>query len=284
MSAQIIVDSACDLPKGIIDKYNIKVLPFNLHIDDRSYKDGRDIQVNEVYEFIKKGIYLKISQVSPVDIKDTFVEYAQKGLNCIYISFSSKMSSTCQTARIIAEKVQEKYSDTEIKVVDSKAGSIATGIMAYRAALLLEKGFETVAVLDKIRLWAEHIEHLFILDSLKALQIGGRISKSTSIIGDVLRIKPLLYVDDGEIKLLKKVRGSKRAVNLLFRYFKEKSFDIKNQLIGIVHADDLERANYLKDRIIEIGGKVFCVEQISSVLGAHLGIGGLGIFFLNKDD
>ncbi|HLV10238.1 MAG TPA: DegV family protein [Halanaerobiales bacterium] len=209
MSAQIIVDSACDLPKGIIDKYNIKVLPFNLHIDDRSYKDGRDIQVNEVYEFIKKGIYPKTSQVSPVDIKDTFVEYAQKGLNCIYISFSSKMSSTCQTARIIAEKVQEKYSDTEIKVVDSKAGSIATGIMAYRAALLLEKGFETVAVLDKIRLWAEHIEHLFILDSLKALQIGGRISKSTSIIGDVLRIKPLLYVDDGEIKLLKKFAAQK---------------------------------------------------------------------------
>src|SRR5690554_5340936 len=169
MSAQIIVDSACDLPKGIIDKYNIKVLPFNLHIDDRSYKDGRDIQVNEVYEYIKKGIYPKTSQVSPVDIKDAFEEYACKGFDCIYISFSSKMSSTSQTARVIAEKVQEKYSDIAIRVVDSKAGSLATGIIPYRAATLLEKGSETAFVLEKIRKWVEHIEHLFILDSLNAL-------------------------------------------------------------------------------------------------------------------
>ncbi|HLV10406.1 MAG TPA: DegV family protein, partial [Halanaerobiales bacterium] len=92
------------------------------------------------------------------------------------------------------------------------------------------------------------------------------------------------HIVDGEIELLKKVRGSKKAINTLVSYFKKRSYDIKNQFIGIAHADDMEKANYLKDKIKEMGGKVFCIEQISSGVGAHIGIGGLGLFFLNRDD
>src|SRR5690554_3005423 len=284
MSIQIIIDSTCDLPQEILKKYSIRMLPFNVHIGDKTYKDRVNIKVEEVYKHIREGIYPKTSQVSPGDIRDAFVEYAKKGIDCIYISISSKLSGAYQTARVIAEKVQQKYSDSLIRVVDSKGGSVGAGIIAYKAAMLIEKGCKLNFVVDKVKSFAEHIEHLLVVDDLKCLQRGGRVSKSSSFICDVLNIKPLLHIVDGEIELLKKVRGSKKAINTLVSYFKKRSCDIKNQLIGIAHADDMEKANYLKDKIKEMGGKVFCIEQISSGVGAHIGIGGLGLFFLNRDD
>ncbi|ACL69195.1 DegV family protein [Halothermothrix orenii] len=282
MSTKIIVDSACDLPDEILDKYEIEVLPFNIHIDNQCYKDGIDIEVEELYAAMKEGKVPKTSQVSPEDFKRAFSRNAEAGNDCIYISFSAKLSGANQTGQLVAKEIRDKYKDVNIDIVDSKAGSVATGIIAYKAALLLEKGVSREKVIEKIKYWADHIEHIFMLDDLKPLVRGGRISKTKFFVGNILNIKPILCVKNGKIELLKKVRGTGRAISKMINYVKEKSYDLTEQLIGIAHADDLVQAEVLKEKIEELGGKIFCVEKIGSVLGVHLGIGGIGVFFLNE--
>lgn len=282
MRAKIIVDSACDLPEHIRDEYDIKVLPFNIHLDNKTYLDGRDIGVGQVYNALRDEKTPTTSQVSPEIFKKIFTQNAKKGYDSIYISFSKKMSGAFQTGKLIAREIAANYPEIKIEVIDSRAGSVATGIIAYKAAHLLSKGNPIDKVVKEIKDWAEHIEHLFILDDLATLERGGRITKTKSFIGNILNIKPILHVVDGRIELLEKVRGSKRAVNRLISLFEEKNYNLKEQLIGIAHADDSEKAKKLKAKIEDLGGEIFSTEMISSVLGAHLGIGGLGLFFLNK--
>ncbi len=282
MATKIIVDSACDLPEEILEKYNIELLPFNINIDGESYKDGIDIEIDELYAALRESKIPKTSQVSPEDFKNVLKKNAELGNDCIYISFSAKMSGAFKTAKLVAEQVEDKYNDIKIDVLDSKAGSVATGIIAYKAAILLENGVEKEKVIEKIKFWADHIEHIFMLANLKTLERGGRISKTKSFIGNILNIKPILHVNDGKIELLQKARGTKKAINKMINFLKNKSYDITEQLIGIAHADDLDHAEVLKEKIEDLGGEIFCIEKIGSVLGAHLGIGGIGIFFLNE--
>ncbi|HKL75981.1 MAG TPA: DegV family protein [Halanaerobiales bacterium] len=284
MGIKIIVDSACDLPKKILKEYDIEILPFNIHIGDESYKDGIDIQVDQVYQSIRDKNFPKTSQISPEDIKKVFVKNAKAGYDSIYISFSSKMSGAYQLAKLVARDVEEKYKECKIDVLDSKAGSVATGIIAYKAAILADEGKDRKEIIKKVKFFANHIQHVFMLDNLKALMRGGRISKTKSFIGNILKIKPILHVNDGEIELLQKVRGSKKAINKMIDFLKNKSYDLSEQLIGVAHADDLKQAELLKEKIEEIGGNIFCIEKIGSVLGVHLGIGGIGIFFLDKKE
>ena len=283
MAIKIIVDSACDLSEEIVDKYNIEILPFNIHIADKSYKDGHDIKIKELYSALEDGKIAKTSQVSPKIFKKTFVKNSKEGNDSIYISFSKKMSGAYKTGKLIAKDVEKEYPNCSIEVVDSKSGSVATGLIAYKAALLLKKGKSQKEVVQKIKYWADHIEHIFMLDDLKTLERGGRISKTKSFIGNMLNIKPLLLVNNGKIELFKKSRGSKRAINKMVKYLKKNSYNLSEQIIGVAHADDLEKAEFLKKKIEELGGNVFCTEMIGSVLGAHLGIGGIGIFFLNDN-
>ena len=282
MSTKIIVDSACDLPQYIMNKYDIIELPFNIHIDNTSYLDGISIETKDVYSALKKNKSPKTSQVNPQSFRKIFTEYAEQGYDIIYISFSSEMSSAYQTGKLMAEDVKKQYPEVEIDVIDGKSGSVGTGIIVYKAAQLLAEGWNRLEVIKRINFWVEHIEHFFILDNLKTLQRGGRISKTKSFIGNVLNIKPVLQVKDGKIELFKKVRGTKRALNALVKLLQEKSFNLKDQIIGIAHADDLKNAEKLKEKIQNMGGEIFCMELISSVLGAHLGIGGIGVFFLNE--
>ncbi|MFW5787852.1 MAG: DegV family protein, partial [Halanaerobiales bacterium] len=180
------------------------------------------------------------------------------------------------------EKIKNEFENIKIKIIDSRAGSGATGLIVYKAAQLLSDNIPLEKVVKAVKFWAEHIEHLFILDDLKQLQKGGRISKTKSFIGNILNIKPILHVKEGKIELLQKSRGTKKAINELIKLFKQKSYNIKEQLIAVTHADDLNKAQILKKKIEDLGGEVFFTEMIGGVLGTHLGIRGVGIFFFNK--
>lgn len=282
MNTKIFVDSACDLPNEIIKKYNVEVLPFNIHINNDKYLDGIEIDTSDVYQAIREDKSLSTSQVAPHIFEKAFRKEAEKGNDCIYISFSSQMSGAYQTGKMMAEKIKNEFENIKIKIIDSRAGSGATGLIVYKAAQLLSDNIPLEKVVKAVKFWAEHIEHLFILDDLKQLQKGGRISKTKSFIGNILNIKPILHVKEGKIELLQKSRGTKKAINELIKLFKQKSYNIKEQLIAVTHADDLNKAQILKKKIEDLGGEVFFTEMIGGVLGTHLGIRGVGIFFFNK--
>lgn len=282
MKTCIIADSASDLPAEIIADYQIEVLPFTLHLNGQAYLDGVTITTEQLYQLMRAGQTPKTSQVNPLIIKDSFLQHAQKGEACIYLSFSAAMSGTYQTSLLVAREVKAVYPDFDIEIIDSKGGSLATGLVVYQAARLAQNGKSKAEIVRFIKNQISHMEHIFTVDNLESLFQGGRVSRTAAIIGNILNIKPVLHVVDGSILLLQKVRGKKRALEKLIEVMESKCLKTKDQIIGITHADDLETAMNIKTIIQErFGFNQFVVNLIGSVLGAHIGIGGVGLFFSN---
>src|SRR5690554_824447 len=121
---QIITDSACDLPLDIVDKLNIDVLPFLIHLDDAEYVDGRTIHPEQIYEAIRDGKQPRTSQVPADSLWETFSNYAEKGISCLYLAFSSQLSGTCSTAKLIAKEVKKRYPKFKITICDTQSGSL----------------------------------------------------------------------------------------------------------------------------------------------------------------
>lgn len=283
---KLLIDSTCDLPDELIEKYDLKILPLRVSIEDNEYLDKETIQVEEVYSAMRKGVVPKTSQPNPKDIYDAFSEFCLKGQDFIYLSFSSALSGTCQLAESILEELKEKYPKRNMKVIDTKSGSTAIGLIVLYILKLLEKGEQSFDfVVKKVQDLINSIEHVFTITDLNWLIKGGRIGKAQGAIGSILNIKPILQVNNGIMEVVKKVRGRKKALSTLVDILGEKTRNCKDQIIGVSHADDLETAEELISMIKKkLGFKDFIVNKIGSVLGSHLGIGGVGIFFFSEVD
>ncbi|MDT8716943.1 DegV family protein [Clostridium sp. 19966] len=280
---KIMVDSTCDLPEELLKKYDIKIFPLRVLIENKEYIDKVDIQVDEVYKAMRKGILPKTSQPNPKDIYNMFNEYCAKGEDFIFIAFSSVMSGTYQLAEAIMKEFKERYPHINMTVIDSQGGSTATGLIARNAAILAEQPGQTFENLVKnIEAMVESIEHVFTISDLNWMIKGGRISRAQGIIGNMMDIKPILDVNNGYMEVIKKVRGRKKALNTVVDILEQRTAGLTDQIIGISHADDLETAEELIKLIkSRVGCSNFIVNKIGSVLGSHLGIGGVGIFFFN---
>jgi DegV family protein with EDD domain len=171
-----------------------------------------------------------------------------------------------------------------MEVIDSKSGSVATGLIAlYTAELSKEFNQSFEQLVNKVNQLVNHVEHVFCIADLSWLIKGGRISKVEGVIGNILDIKPILHVNDGALEVIKKVRGRKKSLNTILNILEERTRNMKGQIIGVSHADDIETANMLIEMIKKrLGSKDFIVTAIGSVLGSHLGIGGVGVFFFNE--
>jgi len=280
---KIIIDSTTDLPEDVIKAYDMDILPLRVFLEDKEYLDKAEISVEEVYDAMKKGIYPKTSLPTPKNIHEIFKKYASKEINFIYYSFSSRLSGTYQAAHMILEDLRKEFPHVKMAILDTKAGSIASGLIALQGAKMATLGSKFEDIIEASKEHIKNIEHIFTLNDLSWLLKGGRIKKSSAIIGNALSIKPILDVQDGEIKVIKKVRGRKNALDTLVDIVCERIKDFPNQIIGIAHADDLDVALKLKNMLIErIGHDNIFIEKIGSVLGVHLGIGGVGVFFFNK--
>lgn len=282
---KIIIDSTTDLPKELIEKYNIDILPLRVLIDDKEYTDKETIYVEEVYDAMKNGICPKTSLPNPKKTYELFRKYASHGVDFIFYSFSSKLSSTFQNTFLIIEELKKEFPKVKMAAVDTMAGSIGSGLIALQGAKLAEIGTSFENILKISRDCIKHIEHIFTINDLNWLLKGGRIKKTSAVIGSALNIKPILDVEEGEMKVIKKIRGRKKALETVVKIVEERIKNFPNQIIGIAHADDFQTALEIKDMLIERLGynKNIIIEKIGSVLGSHLGIGGVGVFFFNKE-
>jgi DegV family protein with EDD domain len=280
---KIIVDSTCDLPEEFTKKYDIKSLPLKVYLGGKEYLDKVTIKVDEVYDAMRKGIMPKTSQPSPMDIYNLFQDYCKQGYNFIYLAFSSAMSSTHQLATTIVNELKDKYTQNEMAVIDSKSGSTATGLIALQAAKLAEAGYGFETITRQLKQLIEHVEHVFTIADLNWIIKGGRISRSQGLLGNILNIKPILHVNNGMMEVINKVRGRKKAINTVVEILAERIRNFPDQIIGVSHADDSEIALEFVDAVErKLGKKTIMINKIGSVLGSHLGIGGVGVFFFNK--
>lgn len=284
MKIKILADSACDLTDKYYNENNIQMVPLTVHLHDKDFKDGIEISPKNVYDAMRDGAHTKTSQVTPQVFKDTFAPYATStDETLIYLAFSSELSGTYQTAKMIEQEIKEEHPNAPIHVIDTKCASIGYGLVVLRAAQLANEGASVEDIKNISTYHAKHMEHIFTVDDLEYLHRGGRVSKTAAFVGGLLRIKPILHVEDGKLIPLEKIRGRKRVLNRMLDIMEERGTDFSNQIIGISHGDDLETAELLAELIKErFNVKDIIIELVGSVIGAHSGPGTIALFFLNK--
>jgi DegV family protein with EDD domain len=283
MNVRLFADSACDLPLSFFKEKNVTLIPLQVNIDDRVYKDLETLNPKDVFKEIREGKMPKTSQPNPQAFQEVFKELAESGETGIYIAFSSELSGTCQTALMVMEQVKEDYPDLDLTIIDTKCASVGYGLVVQHAAELASNGASKDEIIKAAEYRSEHMEHLFTVEDLDFLARGGRLSKASAFIGGLLNIKPLLHVEDGKLVPLEKLRGRKKLLKRMLDVMEERGTDLQNQLVGISHGDDEEAALELKQLIEErFGTTKFYINLIGAAVGSHAGPGTLALFFLNE--
>lgn len=222
----ISTDSPADVPAEIRERYDIRVIPLHIILDDDCFEDGVNIQPDDLYAFYKKtGRLPKTSAVSVAEYTDFFQELTKDGSSVVHISFSSALSATHQNARLAAEDFDNVY------IVDSKSLSTGIALLAIKAAQLAKDGVDAKTIAHEMEYKREKVVTTFILDKLEFLYKGGRCSGVAMLGANVLGIKPSIVMTDGTLQVGKKYRG--KLENCQMQYVR----DLLEQYAGRIDTD-----------------------------------------------
>ena len=283
----ISTDSSADLSEAYLKEHQITMISLSCILNGKIYNSENPITPKQLYDNIREGAMPTTSQVNPEQAKAAFEPLLKEGKDILHIAFSSALSGTYNSSRIAAEELMEDYPDRKIIVVDSLGASLGQGLLVYLAQEKKEQGedMETVAK------WAEenrlHMVHLFTVNDLNHLYRGGRISRTTAVVGSMLNIKPVLHVDnDGKLTAIGKVRGRKKSLQELVKLMDEKigSYHDTCHTIFISHGDCEEDANYVAEKVKEkYQINTIIMNQVGATIGAHSGPGTMALFFVGDE-
>ena len=274
---RIIVDSTSDLTPEI--KKQVHVVPLTVHFGDEEFIDGVTIDHKQFYEkLIETDVHPSTSQASPAAFEAEYEKAKAEG--AVVITISSKLSGTYQSAMIAAEEYENIY------VVDSTNVTIGASILVELAVRLANQGLEAKEIARQLEEEKKKIVLVALVDTLEYLKKGGRISKSVAAFGTMLNIKPVLAVEDGEIKILGKARGSKMGNNMLVQQI-EKAGGVdfsKPVLLGYTGLSDAMLLKYIHDSRHLWEGNLPEVRYttIGSVIGTHAGPGAVAVAFFKN--
>ncbi|MBO7374415.1 MAG: DegV family protein [Lachnospiraceae bacterium] len=281
MSVRILADSSADVTKETREK--ITVIPLNLFFGEEEYKDGVSITYQEFYEkLVEYDDLPHTSQANPDTFARYFEEVKEKDETAVVITLASTLSGTYQSALIAAEDYEDR-----ICVVDSLNATIGSGILVELAVKYAESGMSAKEIAKNLEEERDKICLMGIVDTLEYLKKGGRISKTAAVAGEVLGIKPVLRIKDGEIIVLGKARGSKRSNNLLVQEIEKAGgvdFD-KPVMLAYSGLSDILLQKYVEDSRELWEGHTDELKQscIGSVIGTHLGPGAVAVAFFSKN-
>lgn len=290
MDYKIVVDTGGDFSREIAEELGVEVLPIMITDDKNEYRDGIDIFPDELYKRMKEGTVFKTSQIPLYTYLECFKKYAERGEKVICVVLSSGLTSTIKTAHLAVNTIREEHPDFDISLIDSKA---ATGGIVLLVKELLRRKEEFSKKEDAARyleFLTTRIKHLFIVDDLKYLYRGGRLSKLSFVVGGALNVKPLLQInEEGELRSFQKTRGTKAAISKLVDTFDKdmEGIDFKDSLISLVYGADMELMNLLEDELLKRHGQLnFLKTQLAATVGAHTGPEFTALIYLrmNKDE
>ncbi len=274
----VVVDSTFNLPDDFLKDLNIQVVRPNIIIDGRVYTDGLDITNEEVVDAHMNGSRVTSSQPNPDAFLTAFEALRDQGYEDIVVmTVSSGVSGTHQSAVIAADMIE----DLNVEVIDSKSSAMGGEIIIAEVKDDVLNGATLKEVATKMRTLVKRLEARITVDNLTALFKGGRMSRTQSVIGNLLKIKPIISVIDGKLELAGKVRTTKKVLEHIINEIKEHS--PKEPLhIRIAPLGAIESAIELKELIQERfeNAKVYVCKEITSVLSVHFGRGGLGVAWL----
>jgi DegV family protein with EDD domain len=272
---QLVTDSTCDLPREIIEKYNITVVPLTIHIDGKDYLESKELSPEEFYEKMQRADKLpKTSMPSPAAFAEVFDELSEKG-PVLCLTISSGLSGTYNSACLGRD-----YSKGDVRVIDTLSGSLGLGIQLIEAGELIKQGKGIDEIVDHLKNMAERTKVIILLNTLENIVKGGRLSKFQGSLAKLLDIKVILHGVNGKVEILEKIRGKKKFLKRSIELIGNLKEDFSNTIFGITHINNLKDAEFLKSEIIKkYNPKEVIMNYMGATMGTYAGEEGLTISF-----
>lgn len=286
MAYEIVTDSSANLTDQMYEEYGIHVLPLRFMLDGQefvSYEKGKQSNLKEFYDVMRQGSLYTTSLPYPDKSEETLRSILDAGNDVLYIGFSSGLSGTFEATQMIMQGLKEEYPERTLLSVDTLSAAGGQGLLVLHAAEMKQNG----ATIEEVHSWVEEnklkVGHWFTVDDLMFLFHGGRVSKTSAWAGTLLKIKPVLHVDDeGKLIPMQKIRGRKKSLEALFETMEQTALEpVSDQYVFISHGDCDQDVDYLEQLIEEKWHpkKIFR-NILDPVIGAHTGPGLVALFFM----
>ncbi len=276
----IVVDSTADFPEAAERFPNWRMVPLYVRFGDESYRDYVELGPHDFYERLRVApTPPTTSQPTPGDFAAAYAELA--GYERIFsVHIPQTLSGTIQSARVAAEELGDK-----VRPIDSGTASAAIAMLGFAIQRRLERGTSDEEIDALVERFQERAGLLFTVDTLEFLQRGGRIGRAAKFAGQLLNVKPILTIEDGEVVPLKRVRGAAKAFAEFQRQFTGETADGESLRVGIAHAEAPDRAEQLRKMVAgeRPHAQVEIVTTLGAVVGTHAGPGTVGFFWFTDE-
>lgn len=281
---RIVADSTCDLSEELIKKYEIKIIPLNIVLDMDSYLDGREITPDEIYDWAdEKNTTPKTAAPQIGAVIEVLQPLAKAGEEIIFFGISEEMSVTCQVVRMAAEELCCK----KLWVINSKNLSTGIGLQVLRAADLAARGIEASQIVEEINRDRDKVYASFVIDTLTYLHRGGRCNAVTALLGNALKLKPMITVKDGKMGVFKKYRGKQHMV--IKSYVRELEPQLRQaepSRVFITHSgidDEIKKEIYDYLKALNYFDEIL-ITRAGGVISSHCGPNTLGVLFYGRTE
>jgi len=272
-SFAVVTDSTAGLPEAWRERYDIEVVPLKVLFGEETFRDGVDMNNEEFFARLATSTKLPTTSApSPGEFAELYTRLAKDHDGCISVHIGRQLSATAESARVGAQSVE----GFRVSVIDSETVTMPMAFLCRVAAECATLDEATAAVEARI----PKCRVLALLDTLRYIEMGGRVSRAQAMIGTMLDLKPLLLVVDREIKPVDRVRTRSRAIPRMVDFFEK---DLPVEQVAVVHAQAPEEAERIAaDLRQRLPGLEVPVGQIGCVLGTHTGPKALGVVYIKK--
>lgn len=285
---RILTDSSCDLPYALAEKLGVLSVPLSVNMKGQEFENLLEgdpksaLDVKEFYAVLRTGVMTNTTAANPEKWAAAMEPVLAEGTDLLVMAFSSGLSATYSSAVLAAQELSEKYPQRKIRVVDTLCASLGQGLLIYLAAQHQAAGETLAQVGDWVEDHRLHLAHWFTVDDLMFLKRGGRVSAATAVAGTLLKIKPVMHVDnEGRLVKVTTARGRKAAIEALAAQVGQTAIKPKEQVFFISHGDCMEDVRYLEKLLREqYQPRDVIVSHVGPVIGSHSGPGTLALFFL----
>ena len=286
MSYLIVMDASADIDSKVFLEEDIRFIPMQYSLNEEM-RESKGIESEELlksfYDSQRSGELTKTTQITPYQYINFFSKLLNEGYSILYLSLSSGLSSTYQSAMLAASELNDEHKDEKVYVVDSLGATGGIGVLLELACKYRKEGKsieENCALLNNAKL---KLHHFFMVQDLMYLRRGGRVSGATAVVGTVLGIRPILKMDEnGKLVNFAKRRGNKLALEELAKLFNE-NYELNDSPIYIVDGDAKDLGDFLASEIKKIApNAVVKRNMLSPIIGAHTGPGLVAVCFIGK--
>lgn len=276
---RIIVDSSSDYSATRANELNMDLVPLNINMDGKNYRDGYDISTQEFYDLlVSSENFPMTSQPTPQDFLDVFEDAKEKGDSVVVLALSSGLSGTFQSATLAKNMIDYE----EIYLVDTLSATVGIRILAEYALKLRDEGKDAATIAKTIDEVKTRVKIFAAVDTLDYLYKGGRLSKATAAVGEMAKLKVIITVDaDGKISVPAKCLGRNKTLATLTKIITDCEIDTNFPAYS-VYAIGEENTAKLEEKLEAEGVKTTERCQIGSTIGAHVGPGAYGLIFITK--